>query len=203
MEELEAESGFDRRTVAYYVQEEILPRVGRRGPRTRYPRRFLDRLLFVRRVRDLQDQGTIPPLTLAEIKEILDRLPPRTIAAVASGEEEVLPLVLGDETPLQAFEDFDAARVLGFDEHAANLEPLAKRLSVASLGMPASPELARALQDLVEQAELSRGEASSEEGRFTTVGITDNVLLTVRGNRPKVLRRAERLARLLRELLRR
>ena len=35
--ELEEETGFDRRTIAYYVQEGLLPRVGRRGPRTRYP----------------------------------------------------------------------------------------------------------------------------------------------------------------------
>ena len=34
-EELERETGFDRRTIAYYVQEGLIPRVGRRGPRTR------------------------------------------------------------------------------------------------------------------------------------------------------------------------
>ena len=29
-------SGFDKRTIAYYIQEKLLIGAGRRGPRTRY-----------------------------------------------------------------------------------------------------------------------------------------------------------------------
>ena len=32
--ELQRETGFDRRTIAYYVHEGLLPKVGRRGSRT-------------------------------------------------------------------------------------------------------------------------------------------------------------------------
>ena len=58
--ELEELTGFDRRTIAYYIQEGVLPKVGRRGKGTRYPEEFRDRLLLVKRIRDLQDAGKAP-----------------------------------------------------------------------------------------------------------------------------------------------
>ena len=57
--ELERETGVDRRTIAYYVQEGLLPKVGRRGRRTRYPGLFRDRLLFIRRVREAEEAGEV------------------------------------------------------------------------------------------------------------------------------------------------
>lgn len=74
MSELVQRSQFDKRTIAYYVQEELLPRVGRRGPRTRYSEEFLDRLMFIRRLRDLQDSGRLRAVTLLEIRALIDRL---------------------------------------------------------------------------------------------------------------------------------
>ncbi len=73
LSELETKSGFDKRTIAYYVQEGLLPKVGRRGRRTRYSEDFLDRLMFIRRVRDLQDAGKLRAVTLSEIRDVLDR----------------------------------------------------------------------------------------------------------------------------------
>ena len=72
LSDLEARSGFDKRTIAYYVQESLLPKVGRRGPRTRYSQEFLDRLLFIRQVRDLQDAGKLRAVTLSEIREVIE-----------------------------------------------------------------------------------------------------------------------------------
>lgn len=93
MEEIERETGLDRRTIAYYVQEGLLPRVGRRGPKTRYPRPFLDRLLFIQKVRGLQDQGQLGNYTLDDIREIFERVPESLIADIVSGKEplEVAP----------------------------------------------------------------------------------------------------------------
>lgn len=82
--DLERETGFDRRTIAYYVQEELLPRVGRRGPRTRYPRLVRDRLLFIRRVRDAEEAGTVSPVSLKDFRRIFDRVSPSLIAGVAN-----------------------------------------------------------------------------------------------------------------------
>ena len=89
--ELERESGFDRRTIAYYVQEGLLPKVGRRGPRTRYPQLFLDRLLFIRRVREAEEEGTVPPLSLSDLRDLFRRIPPSIIARVAAERTAVTP----------------------------------------------------------------------------------------------------------------
>jgi DNA-binding transcriptional MerR regulator len=93
MDEIEQETGLDRRTIAYYVQEGLLPKVGRRGPRTRYPQRYLDRLLFIKKIRDLQDQGQLGNYTLEDIKEIFETVPERMIGDIVSGREplEVAP----------------------------------------------------------------------------------------------------------------
>ena len=82
--ELEEATGFDRRTIAYYVQEGLLPRVGRRGPRTRYPRFVRDRLLFIRRVREAEEAGDLPPMSLDELRTAFARLPRQVVAAVAN-----------------------------------------------------------------------------------------------------------------------
>ena len=47
-------TGFDRRTIVYYIQSGLLPKVGRRGPHTRYPEECLTRLLFIKGVKALQ-----------------------------------------------------------------------------------------------------------------------------------------------------
>ena len=89
--ELEEETGFDRRTIAYYVQEGLLPRVGRRGPRTRYPRLVRDRLLFIRRVREAEEAGEVSAVSLSDMRLVFERVPPALIAKVADGEIAVMP----------------------------------------------------------------------------------------------------------------
>ncbi len=86
LEELERETGFERRTIAYYVQENLLPRVGRRGPRSRYPRLVMDRLLFIRRVREAEEDGLIGPVSLKELRLLFESAPPKVIAEVAEGQ---------------------------------------------------------------------------------------------------------------------
>jgi len=88
-EELERETGFDRRTIAYYIQEGLIPRVGRRGPRTRYPKLVRDRLLFIRRVREAEESGAVSPVSLTVMGELFARLSPEAIAGVADGETPV------------------------------------------------------------------------------------------------------------------
>lgn len=69
--ELVEATGFDRRTIVYYIQSGLLPKVGRRGPHTRYPDQCLTRLLFIKGVRGLQSQGQLLTATLAEIRRAL------------------------------------------------------------------------------------------------------------------------------------
>ena len=89
--ELEEETGFDRRTIAYYVQEGLLPRVGRRGPRTRYPGLVRDRLVFIRRVREAEEAGRVPAVSLSDMRKVFERVPPALVARVADGEIAVTP----------------------------------------------------------------------------------------------------------------
>lgn len=84
--ELERDTGFGRRTIAYYVQEGLLPRVGRRGPRTRYPELVRDRLLFIRRVREAEAESEIRPVPLRELRELFEALPPGLVASVGAGD---------------------------------------------------------------------------------------------------------------------
>jgi DNA-binding transcriptional MerR regulator len=85
--EIEERTGFDKRTIAYYVQQGLVPKVGRRGPKTRYPQVFLERLQFVKLIRDTQDRGEIGSLTLAEIRTMLERLPEEMVGDVVAGRE--------------------------------------------------------------------------------------------------------------------
>ena len=87
--ELEQATGFDRRTIAYYVQEGLIPKVGRRGPRTRYPKLVRDRLLFIRRVREAEESGEVSPVSLSAMREIFERIPPELIASVADEQTPV------------------------------------------------------------------------------------------------------------------
>ena len=81
--ELEEETGFRRRTIAYYVQMGLLPRVGRRGPKTRYPKLVRDRLLFIRRVREAEVTGNVPATALREIGAVFEQSSAELITAVA------------------------------------------------------------------------------------------------------------------------
>lgn len=70
--ELVAATGFDRRTIVYYIQSGLLPKVGRRGPHTRYPEDCLTRLLFIQGVKTLQTEGKLLTATLAEIRRAFE-----------------------------------------------------------------------------------------------------------------------------------
>ena len=77
--ELQKLSRFDRRTIVYYMQQGLLPKAGRRGPRTRHPDLCLQRLLFIRGLKDMQDQGRCGTITLGEIRRMLHALNPEAL----------------------------------------------------------------------------------------------------------------------------
>lgn len=87
IDEIEKQTGFDRRTVAYYVQQGLIPKVGRRGPRTRYSQLFSERLQFIRMIRDLQDQGAIGSMTLSDFRDLFQSVPREKIAEIVAGRE--------------------------------------------------------------------------------------------------------------------
>ena len=67
-------SGFDRRTIVYYSHQGLLPKAGRRGPKTRHSQACLDRLRFIKSIKDLQDQGRCGTITLNDTGGLLASL---------------------------------------------------------------------------------------------------------------------------------
>jgi DNA-binding transcriptional MerR regulator len=85
--EIEEQTGFDRRTISYYVQQGLLPKVGRRGPKTRYSQVFFNRLALIRMIRELQDRGAMGSMTLSDIRDLFQSAPDKLIADVVNGKE--------------------------------------------------------------------------------------------------------------------
>jgi hypothetical protein len=133
-DELEQTTGFDRRTIAYYVQEGLLPKVGRRGPRTRYPKLVRDRLLFIRRVREAEESGEVSPVSLSAMREIFARIPAELIARVADGQtpvtEGIVSMASVEARPPARRREAIRARLAAMEVHG---------VAPGSVGAPALP----------------------------------------------------------------
>jgi DNA-binding transcriptional MerR regulator len=154
LDEIEELSGFDRRTVAYYVQQGLLPKVGRRGPKTRYSQLFLDRLSFIRSIRNLQDQGAMGTMTLSDFRDLFQSVPERVIAEIGSGR--LSPGVL------EGLVHSDAPEVASFrvrrTSMAEKIDDLRRKLS----NKPA-PELLKSIGSPMDPARESSPSIEKEE----------------------------------------
>jgi hypothetical protein len=198
LDEIEERTGFDKRTIAYYVQEDVLPKVGRRGPRTRYPQLFLDRLLFIKRVRDLQDTGRIGSMTLGDFRDVFDQLSAKEIADLASGRKPIEPIAHGAYEPgLAAPPAMASARQraeLISDPHeeflSRRVESSSERWSSPGVARYAGPvvdspeprpsrlgELLARLERLVGSRDIGSDRLSE---RWTRANVTDNIAVSVR-----------------------
>lgn len=217
LDDLVEQSGFDKRTIAYYVQESLLPRVGRRGPRTRYSQDFLDRLMFIRRVRDLQDGGQLRAVTLSEIREVIERQTPDGISVLS--QESV-----GAEAIRALFEepDLDTSYLAVPAESVAALE-MPSAMASTDLDEPVflrrpSPDrramdgrergpVAR-LRELLQEIDLraragaarTRLRSGERVTRVTRVPVSDAIDLSVRNLDDRDARLVETLAKELRDL---
>lgn len=167
LDEIEKKTGFDKRTIAYYVQQGLLPKVGRRGPKTRYPQLFLDRLQFVNMIRKKQDLGEIGSLTLADIADILNRVSAETIAGVVAGEE-----------PLKVVDRHSALQPLVSKPPAT--EPLPMPVQNASASPALAAEAAEISESLMEPAFTGRA-ALDERNRPVRLGLMDANVPNPRG----------------------
>ena len=103
LSELVEATGFDRRTIVYYIHSGLLPKVGRRGPHTRYPEACLNRLLFIKGVKTLQTEGKLLTATLAEIRRALSALDAAGIGELlyrGLPVDDVMALFADEITPL-------------------------------------------------------------------------------------------------------
>ena len=210
-EELERETKFDRRTIAYYVQEGLLPKVGRRGPRTRYPKLTRDRLLFIRRVREMEVAGDVPPVSLSSMREIFNRVPPEEIAQVADGHTPLRIVALatagaslsadsGTVKEPYAFaawkeESMEAAEL---DDSASSLRRMAASRSEGSME---EKELGDALADLQDAVRHRRQIPSRSIDSWSQVEISPEIMLSVRGASDEDAELLESVRRKLRGLI--
>lgn len=209
--ELEEETGFDRRTIAYYVQEELLPRVGRRGPRTRYPKLVRDRLLFIRRVREAEVAGGVPAVSLSEFRRIFERVSPALVAGVADGRLAVTEdLVLPAPTAFRLPEMRRAAlreRVKRPRSGSGSAqwypgEVAEGRPGLPSPAAPASEDrdgLAELLSRLQEAAGLRSRDAPRSMNTWTRIDISPEIVLSVRNIAEEDQELVEQVLRAMRE----
>jgi DNA-binding transcriptional MerR regulator len=220
LDEIEERTGFDKRTIAYYVQEDVLPKVGRRGPRTRYPQLFLDRLLFIKRVRDLQDTGRMGSMTLGDFRDVFEQLSAKEIADLAAGRKPIEPIAHG------AYEPGLAAAAIASPRRRAKLmsEPLEESSSRhiespseewPAVEMPryASPDIespeplaASRVGELLALLARSAGDQDVETDRLSErwarARVTPEITIAARDLDDEAADSLEELARLLRQLMR-
>jgi DNA-binding transcriptional MerR regulator len=217
LDEIEELTGFDKRTIAYYVQEDVLPKVGRRGPRTRYPQLFLDRLLFIKRVRDLQDTGRVGSMTLGDFREVFEQLSAQEIADLAAGHRPIEPIAHGAYEPRLASPPTMAssrrrAELLSDPHEAASsrrVESSSERWSALGLARHArpvvdspEPSLSSRVGELLDQLERSIGARetgrSPRSERWIRAHVTENITVSVRDLDERAADRLEELATMLR-----
>jgi len=83
LKELESQTRFGSRTIRNYIDKGLLPGAYSRGRYASYGQEHLDRLLFLRK---LKNRGKLP---LDEVRRLLLQLSPERIKAIAHGKENL------------------------------------------------------------------------------------------------------------------
>lgn len=83
LKELESQTRFGSRTIRNYIDKGLLPGAYSRGRYASYGQEHLDRLLFLRK---LKNRGKLP---LDEVRRLLLQLSPERIKAIAHGKENI------------------------------------------------------------------------------------------------------------------
>jgi DNA-binding transcriptional MerR regulator len=230
LKELAALAEMSPRTIHSYVQMDLLEGVGKRGPGTRYPARYLDRLLFIKRLREETR------LTLKEIGELLRNLAERDVSLVAHGETPTwLERLTWEVTPPTrlAFSDVRAeasrkgrfsrlrsllAREESPDEPApeASMDQAFSSMGrLHDMAVPEPPEerprprasraISPSLSDLLVQlrrlAGPGRVPVSRRSENWVSVPVTDNLRISARGLEEGDVAVLERIADHLRTFL--
>ena len=159
-EELERATGFDRRTIAYYVQIGLIPKVGRRGPRTRYPKLVMDRLLCIRRIREAQEAGEIEAVSLNAMQAIFGRVSAELIARVADGETPVATALARGAAPA---ERSHRARLAAMEASWSAMEVRERSGPYAFESDDKTPPKRRFSRAMAAEPATPSGDASAEE----------------------------------------
>lgn len=105
LDQLETETGFNKRKIRYYIQQVIGSGQGTGGRDARYPKSVRDKLLFIVKV-----QEHVANLRLADFKEIIEGTPDNDIARIADGKE---PLEVADVRTAEGVREFEIKAMTG------------------------------------------------------------------------------------------
>jgi len=87
IDELAEKTGFSPRTIAYYIQMKLLPSIGRRGRKTKYPVEYLYRLQVIKRFKDKQnDNYLLMQYGLEDVAALLNCMSPEELKEFAAGK---------------------------------------------------------------------------------------------------------------------
>jgi len=193
LDDLEAEAGLPGRTIRSWISAGILPRPRGKGRGAHFGDDHLMRIRFVQKVRETV--GTRMPLrTLAGIVE---HTPAATIRRVANGEEEVRAV------PTFSFDSGDGDAVYQEDlSEAASVQASWESQEVEQLseGESALGETPASTAFKPKPSKAPRGAWDRTPGeRSTTIDVTDEISLRMRGDDPEKMVWLAQLARRLRE----
>ena len=104
LDELAEKTGFSPRTIAYYIQMKLLPSIGRRGRKTKYPVEYLYRLQVIKRFKDKQsDNYLLMQYGLEDVAALLNCMTPEELKEFAAGKirisENTLKKILLKSSP--------------------------------------------------------------------------------------------------------
>ena len=104
LDELAEKTGFSPRTIAYYIQMKLLPSIGRRGRKTKYPAEYLYRLQVIKRFKDKQnDNYLLMQYGLEDVAALLNCMTPEELKEFAAGKirisENTLKKILLKSSP--------------------------------------------------------------------------------------------------------
>lgn len=195
LNDLEAETGLPGRTIRSWISARILPRPRGKGRGAHFGDDHLMRIRFVQRVREAA--GT--RMALRTLANIVENTPSATIRRVADGEEEVrtVPTYAFGSGHGDAVYDEDVPE--GLFEAAPELASTIDTLSEAKFALSEAAAHA-AYKPKPSKAPPGAWDRTPGESA-TTIEVTDEISLRMRGDDPEKMVRLAQLARKLREWL--
>ncbi|HJP03333.1 MAG TPA: helix-turn-helix domain-containing protein [Planctomycetota bacterium] len=184
LQDLEDRTGLPGRTIRSWISAGVLPKPLGRGRGAHFDEEHLTHLQFIQALRE--ELGPRVPLkTLAEIMRGVDR---QTMKRVASGEESVRAIPVHTAPPVS---DSDCAPVDMLKSRTLDPDPFSFSGSVRQGQWKLPPNVGA-------MPTASVADESAPD-LWTTIEVTADIALRLRGNEPEEVARLAQLARRLRE----
>ena len=207
LEELGRLTNLSPRTIRSYIQKGLLPGAATRGRNASYTDIHLDRLRCMQLIREKSG------LPLDELRMVMLALSEEQIHRIATGQEEVLALPVGQQAPVgqgygspvlnRSMEPGTGLAVSGPSdiqtrEKSRALDYLHRMRKTTGSSESRFAELVRTMEELTRNRRVYR---KARNEWWATVKVTEDMEIRVRGLSDEDIGRLERLADILRSLL--